>query len=212
MADFPSLTPDELPYAVGEIPTAEYRGEANVPVLFRVGTVAVGATLELPYTNRHTADIQSIRDHYLAQQLTPFALPAAVWCGNPSASAIAGAGLVWVYTAEPEVEYVSHGFASTTVSLQAVGVNIAATVAGPVLISGTYGGILGQAAPDPPPKPAPIPDPVPTAPVIVTTPPTETQLPPCRVGVGAKAELRIGFAGFFTTGNVEIGTAATVTP
>lgn len=212
MADFPSLTPDERPYALGEIPTAEYRGEANVPVLFRLGTVAVGATLELPYTNRPTADIQSIRDHYLAQQLTPFALPAAVWCGHTASSTIAAAGLVWVYTEEPELVYVSHGFASTRVTLQAVGVNIAATTAGPVLIAGTYGGILGQSAPDPPPKPAPIPDPTPTPAVIVNTPPTETQVPPARIGVGAQAELRIGFRGFFTTGNVEVGTAATVTP
>lgn len=212
MADFPALTPDERPYVLGEIPTAEHRGEGNVPILFRLGAVQVGAVLELLYTKRPTADIKSIWDHYLGQQQATFALPAAVWCGHPAAATIAPAGLVWQYLEQPQVEWGGHGFASTRVRLEAVGVNLGPTAVGPVLISGTYAGILGPAVPTGPGRPEPIPDPLPTPPVIVDTPPTENQLPPCRVGVGSMAELRIGLGGFFTTGNVEIGAAVTLTP
>ena len=210
-ADFPALTPDERPYVLGEVPTAEHRGDGNVPILFRLGSIQVGAQLELLYTKRPTADIKAIWDHYLSTT-GPFALPAAVWCGHPAAATIAPAGLLWQYLGQPEVEWGGHGFASTRVQLEAVGQTIGPTVVVPSLITGFYGGILGVAAPPPSVRPEPVPDPVPTPPVITDTPPTENQLPAGIITFGSMAELRIGLGGFFSTGNIEYGSAVTLTP
>ena len=56
MAQFPAIAPDERSYTLGEPPTTEFRGEGGVAIRFKQGTLAVGQTLSLPYTNRPSAD------------------------------------------------------------------------------------------------------------------------------------------------------------
>lgn len=190
MAQFPAITPDERSYSLGQIPTAEYSGLSGIAYLYRVGTLAVGQTLELPYSKRPTAEIDQITDHFETQHGEPFTLPAAVWCGNDGGDAIADVSLQWIYTAAPEPEYVSAGHYSLTVALQAVGITIGPTTSGPVLSGGDAGAIVGAALPALPPRPTPIPDPDVLPPVIVETPSPDGQLPVGEIILDGLADLR----------------------
>ena len=178
MAEFPAITPDQRSYSLGRIPYAELVGASGIAYLSRMGTFAIGQTLELPYDNRPAAELSQIVDHHENQHGDPFTLPAAIWCGHAGGDAIADVSLRWIYTAAPEPEPAGSGrFYRLTVSLQAVGVTIGPTVSGPVLSGGDAGSIIGAALPALPPRPTPIPDPDILPPVIVETPSPDGQLP-----------------------------------
>jgi len=178
MAQFPAITPNERSYTLGRIPTAEHIGASGVVYLSRVGTLAVGQTLELPYDKRPAAEIVQIVDHFEGQHGEPFTLPAAIWCGHTGGDAIADVSLQWIYTAAPEPEPAgSARLFNLTVSLQAVGITIGPTVSGPVLSGGDADAIIGAALPALPPRPTPVPDPDILPPTIVETPSTDGQLP-----------------------------------
>jgi hypothetical protein len=178
MAEYPAITPDQRSYSLGRIPYAEHVGASGVAYLSRIGTLAVGQTLELPYDNRPGAELAQIVDHHETQHGEPFTLPAAIWCGHTGGDAIADVTLRWVYAAAPEPEPAGSGrFFRLTVSLLAVGVSIGPTVSGPVLSGGDAESIIGAALPALPPRPTPIPDPDILPPTIVQTPSADGQLP-----------------------------------
>jgi hypothetical protein len=153
MAEFPAITPDQRSYSLGRIPTAEHVGASGIAYLSRVGTLAVGQTLELPYDYRPAAELSQIVDHHENQHGDPFTLPAAIWCGHAGGDAIADVSLRWIYTTAPEPEPAGSGrFYRLTVSLLAVGVTIGPTVSGPVLSGGDAGSIIGAALPALPPR------------------------------------------------------------
>lgn len=205
MAQFPALTPDERGYDLGQVPTAEYRGEGGVAVLFTTGSIAVGQRLVLPFTRRPRAEIEAIWDHYRAQQRATFTLPADVWCGHADGAAMADASLVWRYAEVPEVEWGSAGNYSITVTLEAVGLSIGPTVAGAILATGDVGAVTGAAITALPSKPTPIPDPTPESPVTVSTPAPESLTPAGVVAVGIGAELRHSSIGLPESGQVAAG-------
>jgi hypothetical protein len=211
MAQFPAITPDERSYTIGQIPTAEYSGLSGIAYLYRVGTLAVGQTLELPYSKRPTAEIDQITDHFETQHGEPFTLPAAVWCGNDGGDAIADVSLRWIYTAAPEPEYVSAGHYSLTVALQAVGITIGPTTSGPVMSGGAAGAIVGAALPNLPPRPTPIPDPDVLPPVIVETPSPDGQLPVAKLARGGSVDIRFGTHGLPATATLGRGGSAVFT-
>jgi hypothetical protein len=211
MAQFPAITPNERFYTIGQIPTAEYSGLSGIAYLYRVGTLAVGQTLELPYSNRPTAEIDQITDHFDTQHGEAFTLPAAVWCGNDDGGGIADVSLQWIYTAAPEPEYVSAGYYSLTVALQAVGITIGPTTSGPVLSGGAAGAIIGAALPNLPPRPTPIPDPDVLPPVITETPSPDGQLPVARLGRGGSVDMRFGTHGLPATATLGRGGSAVFT-
>jgi hypothetical protein len=190
MAQFPAITPDARSYTLGQIPTAEHAGLSGIAYLYRVGTLAVGQTLELPYSNRPTAEIDQITDHFDTQHGEPFTVPAAVWCGNDGGEAIADVSLQWVYTAAPEPEFVSAGHYSLSVMLRAVGITIGPTTSGPALSGGDASAIVGAALPSLQPRPTPIPDPDVLPPVIVETPSPDGQLPAGEIIIDGTADLR----------------------
>jgi hypothetical protein len=210
MATFPAINPDEGKiYSPGQVPTETYTGPSGVPYPFRLGTVQVGAPLDLPFTNRPMADINSIWDHYSAQQLDPFDLPSAVWCANAATATIAGAGLQWRYREPPSPERLSPGFGSITVRLVSAGSTIGpTTTATPA--AGSFAGITGVGVPSAPAAPTPIPDPPILPPTTTIAGPTELVVPPCAIGVGAAVELRHGTAGLAATGGVGIGASVTL--
>lgn len=209
MATFPAIHPDERTYDLGQVPSETYVGPGGVPYVFRLGTVQVGAIVEFPFTDRYTSDIESIWDHYTTQQLEPFDLPSAVWCGHTAAATIAGAGLLWQYVDEPSVSRKSAGIASIAVRLKAVGVSIGPTDVATVA-TGLFAGITGAGVATAPVTPVPIPDPPVIAPTTTITPPTELIIPPCIVEIGSLIELRHGTAGFMDTGTIEIGSQVTL--
>ena len=193
MAEYPAITPDQRSYSIGRIPYAEHVGASGIAYLFRIGTLAVGQTLELPYDNRPAAELSQIVDHHENQHGEPFTLPAAIWCGHSEGDAIADVSLRWIYGAAPEPEPAGSGrFYRLTVSLLAVGVSIGPTVSGPVLSGGDAESIIGAALPALPPRPTPIPDPDILPPTIVETPSPDGQLP---AGEGiAEGAIEIRFA------------------
>lgn len=130
MAAFPTLTPHERNYDLGQVPTSEFRGEGAVAVLFRTGTLRVGQRLQLVYQNRPKAEVQSIWEHYYGQQNAEFTVPSQVWCGHSAGATIADSSLRWRYAERPEPVRVSAGVYSITVTLEAIGISIAATAAG----------------------------------------------------------------------------------
>jgi hypothetical protein len=202
MATFPAITPDERRYSIGWIPTAEYIGPSGVAYLYRIGTLAVGQTLELPYDTRPTAEISAIVAHFEGQNGDAFELPAAVWCGHEGGDAIADASLRWIYTSRPEPEFVSAGFYSLSVTLEAVGLTIGPTVSGPVTSSGVAELITGAPLPTLPPRPQPIPDPDILPPVITETESTDGQLPAGTVETVGLADLRHSSFALPDTGEV----------
>ena len=179
MAEYPAITSDQRSYSIGRIPYAEHVGASGIAYLSRIGTLAVGQTLELPYDNRPAAELAQIVDHHETQHGEPFTLPAAIWCGHTGGADIADVTLRWVYVSAPEPEPAGRNarFFRLTVSLLAVGVSIGPTVSGPVLSGGDAESIIGAALPALPPRPTPIPDPDILPPTIVETPSADGQLP-----------------------------------
>lgn len=178
MAEYPAITPDQRSYSLGRIPYAEHVGASGVAYLSRIGTLAVGQTLDLPYDYRPAAELAQIVEHHETQHGEPFTLPAAIWCGHTGGADIAEVTLRWVYVSAPEPEPAGSGrFYRLTVSLLAVGVSIGPTVSGPVLSGGDADSIIGAALPALPPRPTPIPDPDILPPTITETPSADGQLP-----------------------------------
>jgi len=231
MAEFPAIAPDERGYTLGAPPTTEFRGEGGVAVQFRQGTIFVGQKLSLPYTNRPRAQIESIWDHYRAQQSATFTLPATIWCAHSGGDAMADASLVWRYASPVEVERVTAGRYSTVVELEAVGVTIPGSAADALITSDDLSSVVGIGAPVLPARPEPVPDPPIVAPTIVTMPDPTPILPAGEViaGIGAtirwssggipdtgeavvggEAELRWGSGGLLEPGDVTAGEAATL--
>ncbi len=210
MPTFPAINPDEGKiYRPGEVPTEAYIGPGGVPYLFRLGTVQVGAPLTLPFTNRPSADVEAIWDHYSAQQLDPFDLPAATWCANAATATIAGAGLLWRYREKPSVERLAPGFGSITVQLVSAGSSLGPTTTATPAV-GSFAGIIGAGVPSAPAPPTPVPDPPILPPTTTIAGPTELILPPGVVAIGSAVELRHGTAGFMATGQVLIGSPVTL--
>lgn len=210
MAAFPAVTPDERGYTLGEVPTAEYRGEGGVAIRFTQGSLMVGQQLTLPFTNRPLSQIESIWDHYHAQESDTFTLPSAVWCGHSGGDAMADSSLVWRYAQPVEPEHVKGQKYSVTVVLEAVGVAIAGTTVDSPITSDDLGIVEAVAISALPPRPTPIPDPEITPPVIVVTPDATAQLPPGVVTVGSGAVIRWSTAGIPETGEVSVGSSATL--
>ena len=207
MATFPAINPDEgKVYSPGQVPTETYTGPKGVPYPFRLGTLQVGAPLDLPFTNRPMADIDAILDHHTAQQLDPFDLPAAVWCANTATATIAGAGLQWRYREPPSPERLSNGFGNITVRLVSAGSTIGPTTTATPAV-GAFAGIIGAGVPTAPTPPTPIPDPPILPPTTTIAGPTELIVPPGVIAIGSAVELRHGTAGFMATGGVAIGSA-----
>lgn len=196
MAQFPALTPDERTYTFGAKPQAEFRGEGNVPVLFQTGSLAVGHRLTLPFTNRPLAEVESIWDHFRAQQRDTFTLPAQAWCGHTGGDTVIDGSLVFRYVEAAAPERVSAGNYSITVTLEAVGVAIGPTGAASALADSDAGTIEAIELDALPARPEPVPDPEPDTPTIVDTPPTTAQTPAGVVLIGANAELRFSTHGF----------------
>ena len=205
MAQFPAIAPDERSYTLGEPPTTEFRGEGGVAIRFRQGTLAVGQTLSLPYTNRPRAQIEQIWDHYYAQQGATFALPATVWCAHSGGDGMADPSLVWRYAAPPEVDHNSHGRYSMTVQMEAVGVSIAGTAVDSLLTSDDISTVVGVILPTLPARPEPVPDPPIDPPVVVVVPDATATLPTGEVLADSVATIRWSSAGIPETGEVEIG-------
>ena len=201
MAEYPAITPDQRSYSLGRIPYAEHVGASGVAYLSRIGTLAVGQTLELPYDNRPAAELAQIVEHHETQHGEPFTLPAAIWCGHTGGADIADVTLRWVYVSAPEPEPAGSGrFYRLTVSLLAVGVSIGPTVSGPVLSGGDAESIIGAALPALPPRPTPIPDPDILPPTITETPSTDGQLPAGEGIVEGAMEMRFSTHGLADPG------------
>lgn len=208
MAIFPAHTPQQRNYSLGQVPQEEFRGEGGVAYQFLTGTIAVGQRLSLVYDNRPLAVVESIWDHYHAQQLEPFELPPEVWCGHTGGATIADPVLRWKYVEALPPERVSAGVYSLTVTLEAVGISIGATVENPSLSESQSGEIDGVASPALPPRPVPVPDPPVEDPIIVVVPPTNTAIPPLVIEVAGPAEIRSASVGFLDSLVIETaGTA-----
>ena len=201
MAEYPAITPDQRSYSIGRIPYAEHVGASGIAYLSRIGTLAVGQTLELPYDNRPAAELAQIVEHHETQHGEPFTLPAAIWCGHTGGADIADVTLRWVYVSAPEPEPAGSGrFYRLTVSLLAVGVSIGPTVSGPVLSGGDAESIIGAALPALPPRPTPIPDPDILPPTITETPSADGQLPAGEGIVEGVMEMRFSTHGLADPG------------
>ena len=201
MAEYPAITPDQRSYSIGRIPYAEHVGASGIAYLSRIGTLAVGQTLELPYDNRPAAELAQVVEHHETQHGEPFTLPAAIWCGHTGGADIADVTLRWVYASAPEPEPAGSGrFYRLTVSLLAVGVSIGPTVSGPVLSGGDAESIIGAALPALPPRPTPIPDPDILPPTITETPSADGQLPAGEGIVEGVMEMRFSTHGLADPG------------
>ena len=202
MAEYPAITPDQRSYSLGRIPYAEHVGASGVAYLSRIGTLAVGQTLELPYANRPAAELAQIVEHHETQHGEPFTLPAAIWCGHTGGADIADVTLRWVYVSAPEPEPAGRNarFFRLTVSLLAVGVSIGPTVSGPALSGGDAESIIGAALPALPPRPTPIPDPDILPPTITETPSADGLLPAGEGIVEGVMEMRFSTHGLADPG------------
>jgi len=204
MPTFPAINPDEgKVYSPGTVPTESYVGPGGVPYLFRLGTVQVGAPVELPFTNRPFTDIDAIWNHYTTQELDPFDLPSAVWCANSATATIAGVGVLWRYQDMPSVERISPGWGSITVRIISAGNAIGATVAA-TPAAGLFAGIVAGGVPSAPPPPTPVADP-PIVPATTTvTGPPDLIFAPFSVLIDSGVELIHSSVGFPSTGVVGI--------
>jgi hypothetical protein len=207
MTAFPAITPNERNYDLGQVPVAEYRGEGNVAIVFRTGSIRVGQRLQLLYRNRLKAEIKQLYDHQQGQQLATFTLPSEVWCGHSAGATIASSELVWRYVDQAEPQRINADRFSLTITLEAVGVSIPGTAAD-WLDYGQTGELVAVGNTALPSRPVPVPDP-PILPAVITEVPNPAAtLPPCRIFVGAAAELRWGSAGLLDPATVSIGGAA----
>lgn len=118
MATFPSLTPNARTLGLGDYPQLLHTSSSGVSVRFLQGTKRVQQTLSLEYRALPEASINSIYDHYAAQEgtLIPFALPSEVWAGYSSVP-ISAVDYQWRYADAFSVEPIGQNRFNVTIEL-----------------------------------------------------------------------------------------------
>lgn len=121
MADFPALEPLRREWEFPDFPTLDYEGAGGSTVSFEYGDTPTDQPLTLVYKLLSEAEMQLIRDHYLAQQsVHPFNLPAICFAGYVTPADFFDPTQQWLYDGEPEEELVSVGNYNVDVALRSV--------------------------------------------------------------------------------------------
>ena len=121
MAAFPALEPLARKWEFPKFPTLDYEGVGGNTISFEYGAIASDQPLTLVYELLSEAEMQLIRDHYLAQQsVHPFPLPAACLAGYVSPADFFDPAPQGLYAEEPEEERVAFDSYNVAVALRSV--------------------------------------------------------------------------------------------
>ena len=122
VAAFPAIEPSVRSWTPGARPASSYSSLSGYEVRVQHGSLAIGSSLSLSFSNLTEAVGKQITDHYATAQgsFETFALPAEVFAGMSGYDYITPAGTTWRYAGPPSVSYVAPGIQSVSVELLAI--------------------------------------------------------------------------------------------
>ena len=121
MAAFPALEPLRREWEFPRFPSLDYEGLGGSTISFEYGAIASDQPLTLVFELISEAEMQLIRDHYLAQQsVHPFPLPAICLAGYVNPADFFDPTQQWLYDGEPEEQLVSYDNYRVDVALRSV--------------------------------------------------------------------------------------------
>jgi hypothetical protein len=102
---FPALVPSARTYTPGDVPQVRQVALSGMDTAYRLGSRRVGQSLSLTFNNISEAQLNEIRDHYVAQDgsYNIFFLPPEVWSGYAVPPVPSPSNVAWRYGTPPTI-------------------------------------------------------------------------------------------------------------
>ena len=102
---FPALVPSARTYIPGDVPQVRQVALSGIDTAYRLGSRRVGQLLSLSFNNISEAQLNEIRDHYIAQDgsYNIFYLPQEIWSGYVTPPVPSPSNVAWRYGAPPTI-------------------------------------------------------------------------------------------------------------
>lgn len=116
---FPAIVPSARTYTPGDVPQATQVALSGVYSSYRFGSRRVAQSLSLSFNNISEAQLNQIRDHYIAQDgsYNIFFLPPETWSGYTTPPVPSPSNVAWRYGEPPTITDGSQDLWSVEVQL-----------------------------------------------------------------------------------------------